>query len=111
LVADELEQPIPRTGLRGRLHSQRRRGARRHECGIREGCELDHPYAVGVRLEQAARQLERQTRLPTSTGAGDRDHPMLAHEPGDFLEVVFAPDEAGETPWKIPRDRSRLWRG
>ena len=49
-----------------------------HECRIRERCQFDEPYSVGVLLQEIGRHLEGQARLATTPRSGE------GKEPGSF---------------------------
>ena len=89
-----LERGRELAGLAGaKLHVQDIGDQHRHELGIVERRQLDQRDPVGVMVEQAAADLDRQPRLADTAGAGQRHQPMLPQTRRDLVEIGFATDQ------------------
>jgi hypothetical protein len=76
-----------------------------HERGVGERREVDPRHAVGVGVDQVARDAQRQPGLADAAGAGQRHQPLRREQPRDRGDLALPPDEAGQGrgEWWRPR--------
>ena len=76
--------------------THRHRHSRSDVGRLAERSEVDEPHAVGHRVEQGRRRLEREAGLATTTRTSNGHESVRADEFANPLQLRLAPDEHGE---------------
>ena len=84
------------------LDAERRADRVRNQRGIRQSRELDEPDAIGRAAERRS-GLEREPRLATATGTGERDEAVAADQSDHLAQLALPAHEACELEWEVAR--------
>ena len=73
----------------------------RHQARLRQGSQIDKPYAVGKTIEHLRGQLQRKARLAAPAGTRKREQAGGYRESQEFSDFAIAPDEVRQLCRKI----------
>jgi hypothetical protein len=104
-LADVREQGVL-DGLPRRLrNAEHRCDDLGHEPRIRGGCKLDEPDAVGIVVDDAGSDLQRQPRFAEAAGSDERDQARSREQRLDLGRLALATDERRDLLGQVVRRR------